>query len=146
MVSYRILVTGSRTWDDWEMVRRAFRALEQRDDFNPWKFPVTLVHGGAEGLDKIAGYLAQWEFGWNVEVHPAKWQTHDYVGPGYKCPEWHRKMRTCKMAGHRRNAEMVAARADVCIAFIRNGSPGATGCANLAENSNIPTKRIELYD
>lgn len=139
MASYRILVTGSRTWDDEEMVRIALRT--ENENFNTEHWPVVLVHGGARGLDTIAARVAT-DFGWRVEKHPAQWNTHDT-----NCPDWHFENEGyCKMAGHRRNAEMVASRADVCIAFIRNGSPGATGCAKLAAAAGIPTKRILLED
>lgn len=119
MASVRILITGSRIWEDEKTIRQALRHI--------WKLyaaddPI-LVHGGANGADTIAGKV--WKtFGGKVEVHKANWDT---LG---------------RRAGYVRNAEMVAAGATLCIAFIASGSRGATMCADLAEAAGIPTRRI----
>jgi hypothetical protein len=125
---YRILVTGSRTWDDkdfiWNVLDLALAEL--RD--------VTVVHGACgKGADAIAQ-------GWvrhhlinrrneqvRAERHPADWSQFG------------------RAAGFRRNAAMVQLGADLCLAFIRDGSKGATNCADLAERAGIETRRFEYY-
>lgn len=119
MVSYRILVTGSRDWDDARAIDEAFREAASRNTEN---WPVTVIHGTARGADRLAGSLAKAR-GWNVEEHPADWDRHG------------------KRAGFLRNEEMVLSRADVCLAFIKNGSKGATMCADLAAKAGIPVVR-----
>ena len=113
----RILITGSREWTDREAIRRALIEAGQSAGVHPQA--VTVVHGGARGADRIAAELAR-EFGCNVEVHVADWDQHG------------------KAAGHRRNAEMVAASADVCLAFPMGESRGTRGCMRLAEQAGIP--------
>lgn len=115
----RVLITGSRDWDD---VRAVTEALMQarirfRDDE-----PFTLVSGGCPtGADRIGESL--WSGIGDIERHPADWQAHG------------------KRAGFVRNAEMVALGADLCLAFIKNGSKGASMTADLAEKSGIKTWR-----
>lgn len=132
MATFRVLVTGSRDWGDDRSIFHAFNQVITMNRDPQW--PVVLIHGGAKGLDSAAAAIAHGEYGWDTEEHLAQWDTHTV-----RCPDWHWSLPTCKMAGHRRNAEMVASRADVCFAFIKNQSPGATGCAALAETANIPT-------
>lgn len=87
----RILVTGSRTYDDAERVEEVLSRF--RD------FKVTLVHGGCPtGADALCDALAV-QYGWERECHPADWRTH---GRG---------------AGPIRNSEMAMAGADICLAF-----------------------------
>jgi hypothetical protein len=116
----RILITGSRTWTDKVTIANAIREA--------WlvagrPYGVVVVHGGARGADYIAGVYAK-RLGFSVEVHPVTDE------------EWTIKG---KSAGHQRNAHMVSLGADVCLAFIKNESRGATGCAALAEKAGIPT-------
>lgn len=128
----RVLVTGSRTWTWHKPVHEALSKFYESARADGGSLVV--VHGGAgRGADRIArDWAAQAEhLGWAVtqESHPADWS-----GP-------HRRG-----AGYARNAEMVALGADVCLAFIRDGSRGATHCAELAEKAGIPTHRYPWED
>lgn len=115
----RILVTGSRNWSDADAIRDELANwLHFRFGEDPPP-PVTLVHGGARGADRLAGQIAR-EYGWTVEVHPADWERYG------------------RSAGHRRNAEMVAAGADVVLAFPLGASRGTRGCVAAAAKAGIP--------
>ena len=144
MKPYRVLITGSRGWADRLAVEDTLTAagalaiaLGQR---------LVIVHGACPtGADAIADEWANWhrERGdrpFTVERHPAQGHPTEDFGP------W-------PAAGPRRNAFMVRLGADVCLAFIGpctsprcrkphpHPSHGASGCADLAEQAGIPTRR-----
>lgn len=114
----RILVTGSRDWDDRATI---YRALEEARGDTPHD-QMVLVEGGATGADSIALAYAE-SMDWGIEEHRAKWPVYG------------------RRAGIIRNVEMVDAGADICLAFIKDNSPGATHCAGYAEATGIPVKR-----
>ncbi|MEU4296421.1 DUF2493 domain-containing protein [Kitasatospora aureofaciens] len=115
----RILVTGSRAWSDRARVEWAlgvaFRAFR----------PIVVVHGGCPtGADAMAAVWAQ-RAGVEVEAWPADWDRHG------------------RAAGPIRNAQMVAAGARFCLAFVLPGSRGTADCVRRAEASGIPVRRFE---
>lgn len=117
---YRLLITGSRNWEDkqavWDALAPIARALPADQD-------LVLVHGGCPtGADAMCDEWAR-GFGAVIEVHPANWAKHG------------------RMAGPIRNAEMVNLGADLVLAFIRDNSRGASHTAALAEAAGIPTQR-----
>ena len=131
----RVIVTASRTWTDPEPIRADLDQLLAQHG------QLVVAHGDAkQGGDRIAA-------GWGarkpriiVEAFPAKWKLHGRV------------------AGIIRNTELVAAGADLCLAYIRDcneptcprfrphGSHGATHCADLAERAGIETRRTKWND
>ncbi|MEV4181654.1 SLOG family protein [Streptosporangium canum] len=129
---FRILVTGSRTWTDELVLGEAL--MNALPDVIESCGEYVIVHGACpRGADLMASRFCENEAGWldNAgaalieERHPADW---DRLG---------------KRAGFVRNAEMVALGADVCLAFIVDGSRGASHTADLAEKAGIPVRRYE---
>jgi hypothetical protein len=123
---YRVLVTGSRDWPTPAVVWAALNDV--REDALLAGRNLVVVHGACpSGADAhAAGWCeiaAQFAHGVTEERHRAAWEQHG------------------KSAGFRRNAEMVNLGADVCLAFIRNGSRGACHTAALAEAAGIPVRR-----
>jgi hypothetical protein len=141
---YRILVTGSRDWQD--ITRVSFelgRAIgEARRDGHDWE-RIVVVHGACPtGADAMAEQICR-DYGWRTEPHAADWSAP--CRPA--CHPGHRRRQddgttTCPAAGPYRNAEMVRLGANVCLAFIRNGSRGASGTAYLADEAGIPVRRF----
>lgn len=121
--------------------------------------PLLLDHGGAGGADtavwKAAGDAAP---GWETVSHPAQWDTHVFTTPPFTtgdpeqsvslCPPRHAGTERCTMAGHRRNAAMIALRPKLLLAMptaSRNQaaqlgrSKGTWGCVDAAVRAGIPT-------
>jgi hypothetical protein len=119
----RVLVTGSRTWTDTDVIERALRNSTSRARPDE----VTVVHGGADGADMLAHWCAQM-LGMNTEVHPADWS------------------RYVRRAGMVRNEAMVATGADLCLAFILDHSRGASHCARAARSAGISTRIYTLTE
>lgn len=122
MLSLRVLVTGSRSWDDEETIRKAL--VEVIGSRNPAS--VQVLHGDARGADRIAAQVAT-ELGCRVRSYPADWDRHG------------------RQAGYIRNVAMVQTQPSMCLAFIRDDSAGASHCAGMAESKGIPTVRYR-YD
>lgn len=120
---YRILVTGSRDWPKHVAIKPALDGVHAA---MPDRMLV-VIHGDCPtGADAAA---REWTLnaifsGADVleEAHPADWAGHG------------------KAAGPRRNAAMVASGADLCLAFIRNGSRGASHTVALARRAGIPVQ------
>lgn len=109
----RILVTGCRDWTDRAIIEREVAAQIVGNVRS-----VTVVTGDAPGVDSIAGKVATAR-GWMWERHFADWKAYG------------------KSAGPKRNAEMVAAGADVCVAFWDGKSPGTLDCIKRAVIAGI---------
>ena len=104
----RVLFSGSRHWSDEAPVRRIIESLPPGS---------TVVHGGARGLDSVAGRLAA-KRGLKVEVHPADWSQGRGAGPA-------------------RNQDMVDLGADAVYAFPVEGSKGTWDLVRRAEAAGL---------
>lgn len=118
----RVLVTGSRTWTDQQAIADALLDT-WHDATEDGADGIVVVHGACpNGADTIA---SNWATANDVpaEAHPADWNLNG------------------KRAGFIRNQHMVNLGADLCLAFIHNGSRGATHTARIAEQAGISTRR-----
>lgn len=108
----RVLVTGSRDWPDPQAVHKVLTELA----------PELVIHGGCPtGADAQA---EEWcvQTGTAQDVHPADWGTHG------------------RRAGYLRNQQMVNEKPDLVVAFIRDGSRGASMTVDLAKQAGLPVK------
>ncbi len=134
----RILITGSRNWDLFESISgRISEAVIAYIEENPalkvgpidW---LHIVHGNCpRGADYLADKFAREVLmlpNENIEKFDADWASFG------------------RSAGHKRNARMVRSMPDMCLAFIRDKSPGSTGCRNLAKQTGIPTETFIYED
>jgi hypothetical protein len=117
----RVIVTGSREVGSDPNIARAIIS-DRLFDLPPGS---TIVHGGARGVDRIAGREAE-KLGHYVEVHPADWDAYG------------------KRAGFIRNKEMVGMGADLCLAFWNGKSMGTQHAIFAAKDAGIPVEVVEL--
>lgn len=119
----RVLFTGSRRWSNDQVVIGFLESLLKR--VNGRADLVTVVHGGATGLDSIAGVLAH-HIGMKVEIHPAYWQ------------------RDGKAAGVLRNQKMVDLGADLVVGFPLGESRGTHDCLQRAKKAGLKVIRYDV--
>lgn len=62
----KILITGSRYWDDTETIVNVFKQLPSN---------TVIVHGGAKGADGRCGYVA-YQLGFKVKIYQALWHIY----------------------------------------------------------------------
>lgn len=130
----RILITGSRDWDCYDSIKaRINEAIVEWAKEHPGleKGPitwVTVVHGNClRGADALADHYASKVLRCTIERYDADWAQFQ------------------RRAGFVRNRRMVESMPDICLAFIRDKSKGATGCRDLAKAKGIPTETF-LYE
>ena len=121
---YRVLITGSRAWDDTPALYRELnkRLIEHGR--------ISVVHGdcptGADlfakqwAQEQIMAGMRQGEAWVRHEAYPALWDEFD------------------KAAGPIRNKYMTQLEADECLAFPTAASRGTVSCMDLAWAAGIP--------
>jgi hypothetical protein len=99
----------------------------------PKETSFVIVHGDCpRGADAFASQIVdEWTTypldGWykvSQDPHPANWEKYG------------------KRAGFVRNAKMVKLGADICLAFIKDDSRGASMTADIAEKAGIDVRRF----
>lgn len=125
-MTFRILVTGSRHGQPYQTIKWAILdAAAQFATVGASPADIVVVHGGAPGVDSIAGEVAR-VAGFGVEVHRADWRAHG------------------KAAGPIRNQLLVELGADIALAFPASGaSPGTRDCVRRCEAAGIPVRIFE---
>ena len=109
----KVLVCGSRVWDRPTWIGERLSLLPKS---------VEIIHGGARGVDTIAGTYAE-ALGFKVTVYPADWQ-----GQG-------------RGAGIIRNGQMLDLKPDLVIAFWDGESRGTAHTIEEARRRGI---RVEV--
>lgn len=111
----RLLVSGSREYDNWENIKARLDELSFKDKIK------VVIHGGAAGVDTLAG---TWARNNNIpeEIYMADWDTHK------------------KAAGPIRNRQMLdEGKPDVAVAFPTEDSKGTVNMIKILEKAKIPT-------
>lgn len=112
----RVIVCGSREWSDADAVLGALSSLP---------LDTVIVHGAGRGADSLAEQAAR-DLGLATEPHPANWA------------------RFGRSAGPRRNGDMTAVGADLCLAFRLEGpSPGTDDMIRRCRAAGIPVRLTE---
>jgi hypothetical protein len=137
----RFAVTGGRKYGDGITVCRALIDLPGADD------DTVLVHGAAQGADRLAADLWGIVLGRPLEPHPATWAAacRPTCRPGHRRPYASSPgvvptlvRDFCPAAGNYRNQEMVDSGLDLLVAF-----PGGSGTADMiqrARDAGVPVQ------
>lgn len=115
---FTIMVTGSREWADKAYVWRILDEIVARERSRDPDTFFRLLHGGARGVDEMAGAWAN-QRGITEEVVHAQWR------------------RLGRRAGMIRNQWMIDMRPDFVAAFRLDGSPGTSDAIQRAQAAGI---------
>jgi hypothetical protein len=107
---FRLLVAGGRNFYNYKFIDETLTEWLSEQDIDASE--ITLVHGDAAGVDRIAAQWAKYN-SLTVEAHPADWTKNG------------------RAAGVMRNGEMAGTGIDYAILF-----PGGNGTTNM-ENTLI---------
>lgn len=114
---FRLMVTGSRTWDDKEVIVHELQFIAKK-----YK-NVVLVSGHAIGADRLAEEVAV-GLGWVVEIHEPDWS----LGAS---------------AGYKRNSTMLDTGVQSVLAFHKDESKGTADAIRKAKDRKVPTRVLK---
>lgn len=115
----KLLVCGSRTWDDIDYIEDVLVSFWKQDS------KLEIIEGGARGADLIA---KQWANRMNLHVTEIK-------------PDWNRYGLS---AGPRRNKQMINLNPDFCLAF-HNDIDNSKGTKDMIEKAKYKKILVSLY-
>lgn len=120
---YRVIIAGTRTFDNYELLRDKCDAIlsEKRQDSN-----IVVVSGTARGADRLGERYAR-EKGYEIRQFPADWKKHG------------------KSAGYIRNS-LMADNADALIAFWDGQSRGTKNMIETAKKKGLAVKIIHYKE
>jgi hypothetical protein len=111
-IHMKVLVCGSREYDNWTRVKFELDSLLKK--------PTVIIHGAAPGVDTMAGIWAR-NNDVTEESYPADWETHG------------------KAAGPIRNQKMLdEGKPNYVIAFVTENSKGTRDMIKKAEKAGVP--------
>ena len=117
MEGLRLIIAGSRDWENYSIVRSTTNEILTDIYFKHPFDTVQVVSGTAKGADLLGEQYAH-EYNFNVKKFPANWEKEG------------------KKAGYLRNIEM-AENADACIVFWDGQSKGSKHMIDMAEKYNL---------
>lgn len=113
----KVIVAGSRTFDDRQLLESTLEKMTGKLS------KLTIIHGGADGADRMAEWWALRKKGVTVKGFYPDWNKHG------------------KSAGPIRNSEMVK-EADALIAFHDGKSPGTKDVIDKARKAGLKIKVV----
>jgi hypothetical protein len=118
-VARRILVCGSRDWEDPALIRQV---LDEQVQLRPHD---VIIQGGCRGADRMAAMVAR-TMGATIETYPADWR------------------RNGRAAGPQRNILMLNTHPNLIVAFQLNDSKGTAHVIAEARARGIPVIRVAV--
>lgn len=121
-MNLKVIVAGSRTFDDYELLKAELNILIAPNVFT---MGIEIVSGTANGADKLGErYASEYNFG--VKRFPAEWNKYG------------------KQAGYLRNKQM-AEYATHCVCFWDGKSRGTKMMIDLAKGHNLNLHVINFH-
>lgn len=160
MADYRVMITGSREFTDKEIIREALKEARLRAGGQR----IVVVHGGAQGADKLAGKLAELSKNAIAEEWPALWRrapkdlfpentgkndhSNSSLPPYYRDEAIYQAANSSwssdyiRAAGFARNEAMLESGIDEVLAFRKSGAAnkGTNGAIKAAERLGIKVR------
>ena len=141
MKEYRVMICGSRTFDDYDKLKSEVLLALTKRDIVVKRFGIIIISGEANGADKLGEKFAL-ENGYKVEKYPALWNDLTKKPCKIKINKYG-KQYNC-LAGLNRNKDMVEV-SDLVIMFHDGKSKGTLDDLNLCKKYNKDYEYI-LFD